>query len=217
MHQAVYKLFMFYEPQRGELPPSLSHNPFPALVAPRPIAWITSVGLDGSTNLAPYSHYNIVSVDPPMVMFAPSDKEGVGSPKDTLRNVTEVPEFVVNVASWAMRDAINLSSAPLNYGVSELLRCGLQTQTSTNVRPPRLACAPAALECRVFNILRLPVGRRGRASSVVIGEVIGIHIDDSMIAAGRVRPLKLAQLSRLGYFDYSFIKEVFEMRRPELE
>jgi flavin reductase (DIM6/NTAB) family NADH-FMN oxidoreductase RutF len=208
---------MFYEPQRGELPPSLSHNPFPALVAPRPIAWITSVGADGSVNLAPYSHYNIVSVDPPMVMFAPSDKGSVGSPKDTLRNVTEIPEFVVNVASWEMREAMNLSSAALDYGVSELRRCGLHTQPSTNVRPPRLAGVSAALECRVFNSLRLPVGRRGRASTVVIGEVVGIHIDDSVIADGRVQPVKLAQLSRLGYFDYSAIKEVFEMPRPDLE
>jgi flavin reductase (DIM6/NTAB) family NADH-FMN oxidoreductase RutF len=208
---------MFYEPQSGRLPPCLSHNPFPALVAPRPIAWITSVGVDGSTNLAPYSHYNIVSVDPPMVMFAPSDKEGFGLPKDTLRNVTEIPEFVVNVATWAMREAVNISSAVLDYGVSELLRCGLRTEPSTIVRPPRVVGVPAALECRVYDTLRLPVGTRGRASSVVIGEVVGIHIDDSMIAQGRVQTLKLAQMSRLGYFDYSVVNEVFEMRRPVVE
>jgi flavin reductase (DIM6/NTAB) family NADH-FMN oxidoreductase RutF len=209
---------MFYEPQTGELPAPLTHNPFLALVAPRPIAWITSLGLDGSINLAPYSHYNTVSVDPPMVMFAPSDKESAaGSPKDTLRNVTEVPEFVVNVATWGMREAVNLSSAVLDYGDSELLRCGLRTEPSTNVRPPRLAGVPAALECRVFDTLRLPMGKRGRASTVVVGEVVGIYIEDSMIADGRVQPLKLAQLSRLGYFDYSSIKEVFEMRRPKSE
>ena len=175
------------------------------------------MGVDGSTNLAPYSHYNIVSVDPPMVMFAPSDKEGAASPKDTLRNVTEIPEFVVNVATWAMREAINLSSTVLDYGVSELLRCGLRTEPSIIVKPPRVIGVPAALECRVYETLRLPVGKRARASTIVIGEVVGIHIDDSMIAHGRVEPLKLAQLSRLGYFDYSAVNEVFEMRRPVIE
>lgn len=205
---------MFYEPKSARLPTELSHNPFPALVAPRPIAWITSQGADGSQNLAPYSHYNIVSVDPPMVMFAPSDKEGRGSPKDTLRNVQELPEFVVNVATWAMREAINESSAVLEYGDCELHRCGLATEASLIVRPPRVAGVPAALECRVHDTLRLPTGKHGRGSTVVIGEVVGIHIDDSMIVEGRVDAVRMAQLARLGYMDYSVIKETFEILRP---
>ncbi len=204
---------MFYDPKNA-LPAELSHNPFPSLVAPRPIAWVTSIGSNGSVNLAPYSHYNIVSVDPPMVMFAPSDKDGPGTPKDTLRNVSEIPEFVVNVATWEMREAINLSSAVLEYGDSELLRCGLRTEPSTIVKPPRVVGVPAALECRVFDTLRLPKGTRGRGSCMVIGEVVGIYIDDSMVAQGRLDALKLAQLSRLGYFDYSVVNNVFEMRRP---
>src|ERR1700676_1312482 len=130
---------MFYEIQSGALPASLSHNPFPALVAPRPIAWITTLGADGSSNLGPYSHYNIVSVDPPMVMFAPSDKEAQGFPKDTLRNVREIPEFVVNIATWRMREQVNLSSAVLDYGDSELHRCALDTEPSMWVRPPGVA------------------------------------------------------------------------------
>jgi len=205
---------MFYETASGAYPATLSHNPFPALVAPRPIAWITTVGADGTTNLAPYSHYNIVSVDPPMVMFAPSDKEGQGSPKDTLRNVREIPEFVVNIATWRLRELINASSAVLAYGDSELERCALATAPSMLVRPPRVEGVPAALECRVFDTLRLPVGKGGRASSIVIGQVVGIHIDDAMIVDGRVDALKLAQLARLGYLEYSFVNNVFEMKRP---
>src|ERR1700676_2779907 len=205
---------MFYEIQSGALPASLSHTPFPALVAPRPIAWITTVGADGSQNLAPYSHYNIVSVDPPMVMFAPSDKEGQGAPKDTLRNVSEIPEFVVNIATWRMREQVNLSSAVLDYGDSELRRCALETEPSRMVRPARIGGVPAALECRVYDTMRLPAGKRGRASSIVVGQVVAIHIDDAMIVDGRVDALKLAQLARLGYLDYCLVNNVFEMRRP---
>ena len=205
---------MFYEPRSG-LPAPLTHNPFPALVAPRPIAWITTTGSDGSCNLAPFSHYNIVSVDPPMVMFAPSDKGGLGAPKDTLRNVTEIPEFVVNVATGPMREAINQSSTDFAYGDSELLRCGLHTAPSVHVRAPRILEAPAALECRVFDSVRLPKGKRDRGSTVVIGEVIGIYIEDSMIVHGRIQSQKMAQLSRLGYFDYCVVNEIFEMARPE--
>lgn len=207
---------MFYESQSGALPAKLSHNPFPALVAPRPIAWITTIGADGSNNLAPYSHYNIVSVDPPMVMFAPSDREGHGYPKDTLRNVSEIPEFVVNIATWAMREAINMSSAVLEYGDCELHRCGLSTEPSVTVRPPRVAGVPAALECRVFDTLRLPAGKRGRSSCIVIGEVVGIYIDDDVIVDGRVDALRLAQLARLGYLDYCFVNNVFHMPRPSI-
>ncbi len=205
---------MFYETKSGGLLAPLSHNPFPALVAPRPIAWITSIGSKGTHNLAPYSHYNIVSVDPPMVMFAPSDKEGQGLPKDTLRNVSEIREFVVNIATWRMREEVNRSSAVLDYGDSELERYGLKTEPSMLVRPPRVAGVPAALECRVYDTLRLPVGKRGRASSIVVGEVVGIFIDDAMIVDGRVDALKLGQLARLGYLDFCFVNNRFEMRRP---
>jgi len=205
---------MFYETQLGLTPDGLSHNPFPALVAPRPIAWITTVGHDGCVNVAPFSHFNIASVDPPMVMFAPSDKGPANAPKDTLRNLSERPEFVVNVATWDMREAVNASSAPFDYGHSELSHCGLTPVPSALVAPPRIAGAPAALECRVYESIRLPQGRRGRGATVVIGEVVGIYIDDRTIVDGRVDAVRLAQIARLGYLDYCVVTGTFEMQKP---
>ena len=209
------KCAVFYDPRAGRRPAVLSHDPFPALVAPRPIAWVSTVGAAGQVNLAPFSHFNIAAVDPPMVMFAPNAKDASGTPKDTLRNVREVPQFVVNLASWEHRDAMNRSSRVLEYGESEFTDAGIEPAASINVRPPRVGAAMAALECQVWRIIDLPAGGRGRQCHVVIGEVVGIHIAPEVIVDGRVSAVRLQQLARLGYFEYLVVRDTFEMRRPE--
>ena len=205
---------MFYDPRVAAPPSEFSHNPFPALIAPRPIAWVSSIGHAGHVNLAPYSHFNIAAVDPPMVMFAPSNKDERGTPKDTLRNVMEVPEFVINIVSHEQREQMNLTSKTHAYGVSEFEAAGLATAPSINVRPPRVAQCRASLECAVWKIVELPKGPLNRPASVVIGKVIGIHIDSSVVFEGRVQATLLKQVARLGYLEYTTVSETFEMPRP---
>jgi len=206
---------LFYDPRVVSRPAPLTHNPLLALVAPRPIAWISTMDRTGRLNLAPFSHFNIVSVDPPMVMFAPNSKDEAGAPKDTLRNVGEVPEFVVNVVSWEQREQMNATSKILPFGESEFALAGVEPKSSVSVRPPRVADSKAALECRVWRVVELPSGRSKRNCHIVIGEVVGIHISPDIIVDGRICAQRLAQISRLGYFDYLVVQETFEMRRPD--
>lgn len=206
---------LFFDPRVTLRPEPLTHSPFPALVAPRPIAWVSSISAAGRANLAPYSHFNIVAVDPPMVMFAPSSKDGNGTPKDTLRNVREVSEFVVSIVGWTQREAMNLTSKVLDHGISEFEAVGVRSVPSVNVRPPRVADSHAALECKVWQIIDLPQGNSGRRSHIVIGEVVGIHIARDVIVDGRVSAARLEQLARLGYFDYTAVRETFQMVRPD--
>lgn len=213
---AVEAEVLFFDPRTAERPSELAHNPFPALVAPRPIAWVSSVGRGGEVNLAPFSHFNIVSVDPPMIMFAPNSKDTAATPKDTFRNVGEVPEFVVNLVSWTQREAMNATSRVFGYGINEFEAAGVQPARCVNVRPPRVAGSPAALECKVWQIVDLPMGRSGRQSHVVIGEVVGIHIARETIVAGKVDAARLQQVARLGYFEYLVVRETFHMKRPDM-
>jgi flavin reductase (DIM6/NTAB) family NADH-FMN oxidoreductase RutF len=135
-------------------------------------------------------------------------------PKDTLRNLLEVPEFVVSVVSWDMRDEMNATSQVLPYGVNKFEAAGIAAAVSTNVRPSRVENAKAALECNVAQIIDLPRGRGGRQNHIVIGDIVGIHIAEQVIVDGRVDAARLAQVCRLGYFEYAVIRETFEMRRP---
>lgn len=205
---------IFFDPRIDTPPAPLTHNPFPALIAPRPIAWVGTIGLSGETNLAPYSHFNIVSVDPPMVMFAPSSKDAAETPKDTLRNVREVPEFTVSVVSRHHSELMNLTSKAFDYGTSEFASAGVPQTPSIKVRPPRVAAASAALECTVWDIVDLPGGKAKGRCHIVIGEVVGIHIAENVVVDGRVNAALLAQVARLGYFDYCAVTETFVMKRP---
>jgi flavin reductase (DIM6/NTAB) family NADH-FMN oxidoreductase RutF len=204
---------MFYDPRRELAPAPLRHNPINTLVAPRPIGWISTVSADGVPNLAPYSYFNAVSADPPVVVFAPNAKEDGGF-KDSYRNLLEVPEFVVSIVSAPLAAAMNETSATFEYGIDEFAAVGIAAAASQGVRPPRVAAAPAALECRVFARLDLPAGRAGRRSQLVVGEVTGIWIDDAVIRDGAVDQLALAQVARLGRNDYTTVERLFEMKRP---
>lgn len=198
---------MDYEPKLRNH--GLPHDPFKALVVPRPIGWISTVSPSGVVNLAPYSFFNAVSARPPMVMFAPD------RPKDSQANAEAAGEFVVNLATWDLREAMNATSAPVGPEVSEPELAGLAMAPSRLVRPPRVAAAAAALECRWVKTVSLETATGDAVSDVmVIGEVVSIHIDDSVIVDGRVDLSSRRPIARLGYMDYGVLDTVFSMQRP---
>jgi flavin reductase (DIM6/NTAB) family NADH-FMN oxidoreductase RutF len=207
---------MHYDPRIDPKPAPLRFNPLNALVAPRPIGWITTIDLQGRLNLAPFSYFNAFSSDPPIVGFAPNARPGGGDDKDTLRNVRDVAEFTASVVSADLAERMNETSRGLAYGESELQAAGLTAVASHRVRTPRVGEARAALECRVFELIALPKGKDGRSGHLVLGEVVGIYIDDALItSAGRIDSLALAQVARLGYNDYTNVAALYEMRRPD--
>lgn len=208
---------MFYDPRQDPKPAPLTHNPFNALVAPRPIGWIATVDASGRPNLAPFSYFNALASDPPIVGFAPNAREHgeSGRLKDTLANLQAVPELTVNVVSVHLADAMNLTSRDLPPGENEFETAGLTAVPAHTVRPPRVAESLACMECEVFDIIELPSRPKGRISRLVLAAVVGIHIDDGLVKDGRVDTLALAQVARLGYLDYCIVRETFELPRPE--
>lgn len=204
---------MFY---RTDEPHGLPHNPFTACITPRPIGWIGTVDAGGRVNLAPFSFFNGVLSRPPMVMFANNsgpDRDG-RIMKDTLANVRATGEFVVNIATWDLRDAMNLTSAHVPPEVDELQMAGLTPAPSRLVAPPRVAESPIQMECRVFRIVDLPNPDGVEQNALVIGHVLGIHIDESVLVDGRVDVARLRPLARMGYRDYAVVDRVFAMPRP---
>ena len=201
---------MFYDTAKNNH--GLPRNPFKAIVAPRPIGWITSMSAKGEINLAPYSFFNAVSDDPPIILFS---SEG---PKDSLIFVEETKEFVCNLATFDLRAAVVETSEDFPRGVNEMEKSGLAAAPSRLVRPPRVAASPCALECRLLQVIHL-VDLEGRLSSryVVFGQVVGVHIDDRFIKNGRLDTAAMRPIARCGYADYSVVNEVFAMKRPTVE
>ncbi len=202
---------MFYEPDKRNH--GLKHNPFKALVVPRPIGWISSLDAQGRPNLAPYSMFNAAASDPPCVMFASSTRED-GSPKDSCRGAEASGEFVVNMATYASRDAMNKTSETLPRGESEFDAAGLEWLPSRLVKAPRVKCSPVHLECVFLQTLELPSTRPGQANYVTFGRVVGIHIDDELIVNGMVDICRAQPIARLGYMDYAVVDQVFQMISP---
>jgi len=198
---------MYFDPRTQSH--NLAHAPYTALAVPRPIGWITTIGTNGVVNLAPYSFYNMVSAYPPFVMFASAPR------KDSQRNAEETGEFVVNIATWELKDVMNASSADFPHEVSEPQAVGIEMAPSRQVKPPRVARTPAALECMYYKTVEL-IGSDGKRnpSSVVLGEVIGVYIDDAVIVDGMVDVTRFKPIARLGYFDYCVVEKVFSMPRP---
>lgn len=198
----------FYVPAEGH---GLPHDPLKALVAPRPIGWISTIAPDGRTNLAPYSFFNLVSERPGIVAFSSAGE------KDTLANVVATGEFVCNIASFELRHAVNMSSIAVPHGVSEFDIAGLTPAPSVKVRPPRVAEAPAALECVHLQTLPLS-GRDGRPGpyTMVLGEVVGVHIASRVLVDGIVEPALIRPIARLGASDYAVADAgaLFRMARP---
>lgn len=194
----------------------LNFNPFKAVVAPRPIGWVTTMDRNGVVNLAPYSFFNAVSSDPPMVFYGANGTHGAdGGEKDSLRNVRETGEFVCNLVTWDLRHQMNDSAAPAPHGVDEMGATGLAKLPSRLVKPPRVAASPAHMECKLHQLLELPVDpKSGKRNVMVIGLVVAIHIDDAFIVNGRFDTVRARPVSRLGYLDYAVVNESFEIKRP---
>lgn len=188
----------------------LRHDPFKAIVSPRPIGWIGTRGRDGSRNLSPYSFFNIVSDEPKIVMFA----GGLG--KDSPRNAEETREFTVSLVSRDLVRQMNESSISVPYGIDEFALAGLTPATGRLVSAPYVAEAHAVLECRVTDILA-PRGLAGEAADTVItfGQVVAIHIDPAIIRDGRIDMSLARPVGRMGYMDYCDAGDVFEMMRPK--
>lgn len=203
---------MFYRPSDGH---GLQHNPFNQLIVPRPIGWVSSIDATGKANLAPYSFFNGVAYVPPQVMFAMTGPHAGGGNKDSVRNARETGEFVMNLTTWALRDAVNASSAPAPRDVDEFDLAGLTKEQSVVVRPPRVAESPVALECKLVDIVELPTPDPDDPNLVTFGEVVGVHISDDVIVDGKVEMRLLDPIARLGYHDqYTRVTEVFSMIRP---
>jgi flavin reductase (DIM6/NTAB) family NADH-FMN oxidoreductase RutF len=190
---------MFYRPADGH---GLPHSPFSAIVSPRPIAWISTRAATGD-NLAPYSFFNAVAYTPMQVMFA-------GTFRDSMANAMESGVFAVNIVAEAALEAMNQTSYPHPRGTDEFVEAGVAKAECIAIDCPRVADAPATLECRVVKLVDL-IG----PEKVLIGEVVGVHIRDDCLVNGRFDPLRFNPAARLGYHDYTFVREVRELRRPK--
>jgi flavin reductase (DIM6/NTAB) family NADH-FMN oxidoreductase RutF len=200
---------MFYDTAKNDH--GLPRNPFKAIVAPRPIGWITSMSAKGEINLAPYSFFNAVSDDPPIVLFS---SEG---PKDSLVFVQETGEFVCSLTTFELRAAVVETSASFPRGVNEMQESGLTPAPCRLVRPPRVAASPCALECKLLQIVDLKaLDGRPTDRFVVFGQVVGVHIDDRFIKDGRLDTAAMAPIARCGYADYAVVEKVFAIARPKL-
>lgn len=199
--------FHFYEPSKGH---GLAHDPFKAIVAPRPIGWISSRDAEGRLNLAPYSFFNAICDRPPMVMFSSSGW------KDSVSNIAVTGEFVCNLVTRPLAERMNQTSASLPHGSSEFDFAGLTPAPSCVVAPPRVAEAPAALECRLVQIVQLHDAAGAELKQfVTIGQVVGVHIDRAYLKDGLFDLLATYPIQRAGYIaDYTEATVGFKMSRP---
>jgi flavin reductase (DIM6/NTAB) family NADH-FMN oxidoreductase RutF len=198
---------MFYDTRKNDH--GLPRDPFKAIVVPRPIGWLTSVSAKGEINLAPYSFFNAVSEEPPMVMFSS------GGRKDSISFIEETGEFVCNFANFDLREAVAKTGFEFPRGINEMIEAGLEPAPSRLVRPPRVAASPCALECALLQVLDLrDLDGRAAQRYVVFGQVIGVHIDDRFIRDGRLDTAAMRPIARCGYSDYTVVDKVFPMARP---
>jgi flavin reductase (DIM6/NTAB) family NADH-FMN oxidoreductase RutF len=199
---------IFFEPQSRDRT-LFPHDPFKALVTPRPIGWISTLSAKGERNLAPYSYFNAFSSNPPIVGFS---SEGE---KDSSTFAMETGEFVWSLATWDLRDQMNASAASLPRGQSEFVHAKLDTAASRLVRPPRVAASPAAFECRVTEMVKLKdVDGSDSGRRLVLGRVVGIHVDERFVRQGRIDSAAMRPIARGGYDEYSVVDQVFSMPRP---
>jgi flavin reductase (DIM6/NTAB) family NADH-FMN oxidoreductase RutF len=201
---------IFYEPHARDTG-LLPHDPFKALIAPRPIGWVSTLGAGGAVNLAPYSFFNAVGDKPPMVMFSSAGM------KDSAAFAHETREFVWNLPTYELREAMNATSKALPRGESEFAHAGLSMAPSRLIGVPRVAESPCALECRVTQTLELiDLDGRDTDRHLVIGQVVGVHLDEQFVTAdGQVDTAALAPIARCGYTDeYAVVDQLFRMARP---
>ena len=201
---------LFYAPEKRDKT-ILPHDPFKAIIAPRPIGWVTTRSSEGAINLAPYSFFNAFADRPPILAFS-----SVGV-KDSLVFARETGEFVWNMPTWDLRNEMNATSATLPRGENEFLHAGLEMAPCNLVKPPRVAKSPVAMECKVTDIQELKdVNGRGIDYWLVLGQVVGVHIDPAHIADGRFKLDEVKPIARCGYLaDYAVVEDLFQMERPK--
>lgn len=199
---------MFYETAKNDH--GLPYDPFKAIIAPRPIGWITSMSAKGEINLAPYSFFNAFSTRPPIVGYS---SEGM---KDSVALVEETGEFVCNLATFDLREAMNVTAGTYPRGVDEMREAGLEPAPCRLVKPPRVAASPCALECKWLQTVKLTdVEGRETERYLVLGQVVATHIDDRFIKDGRVDTAAMRPIARLGYNDYAVVEQAFSIVRPK--
>jgi len=203
---------MFYRLTKNDH--GLACDPFKSCVVPRPIGWISTMSLDGVPNLAPYSQFQILTFDPPYVMFAANQKTD-GNRKDSVVNAEQSGEFVYNMATYDLREAVNISAQEVPPDVDEFELAGVGKAPSKMVKPYRVKESPAQYECRYHQTLRLRGSGVIGTVDVVIGEVLAVHIKDEFIRPdGKLDVIRMKPIGRLGYYDYTCVESVFEMVIP---
>lgn len=204
---------MKYSPKNGQSH-GLTYDPFKSSTIPRPIGWLSTTSKDGVDNLAPYSQYQNLTWDPPMVMFA-ANQSVLGGRKDTVRNAEETGWFVWNMATWDLREAVNVSSKASEEKIDEFESAGVSKESCIEAPAPRVAESPIQFECEYVQTIRIPTGNDVSTVDLVIGRVAHVHIKDEMILpSGKLDVLKMKPIARLGYYDYTVINEIFEMKAP---
>jgi flavin reductase (DIM6/NTAB) family NADH-FMN oxidoreductase RutF len=195
-----------------KLPGAEAYGWMISTITPRPIAWVSTISADGKPNLAPFSFFQGVTSSPPTLMFVPVNKRD-GAKKDTMLNLEQVPEFVVNIVNYALAEKMNNTSALLPYGESEFEKFGIASAPSTRVRPPRVAAAPVAFECAVHSVVH--IGEGPLAANVIFGSILFAHVDDAILGAdGQPDPARLDTIGRMGGEFYSRTTERFALKRP---
>ncbi len=206
---------MHYDPRTDPCP--LPFSPFKSCTIPRPIGWLSTISPSGIANLAPYSQWQNLTFDPPMVMFA-ANQHLDGRRKDTVVNAETTGWFVWNMATWELREAVNATAVPTPYGIDEFERAGVTKLPCIDAPGPRVAQSPCHFECRFLSTHRLRGATTVGTVDVVYGEVARIHVrDDVVLPDGKLDVLKIRPIARLGYFDYTVVDNVFEMVIPDEE
>ena len=199
---------MFYETARDNH--GLPFNPLKAIIAPRPIGWITTMSSQGEINLAPYSYFNGFSTRPPIVGFSSEGR------KDSVSFVEQTREFVCSLATYELREQMNITSGPAARGINEMELAGLEPAPSRLVKPPRVAASPCALECKLLQVVALnDLSGASADSYLVLGQVVGVHIDDRFIKNGMLDTAAMQPIARCGYHDYAVVESVFSLVRPQ--
>ena len=203
---------MHYDPRHDNRP--LPYDPFKSCTVPRPIGWLSTVSSDGIANLAPYSQWQNLTFDPPMVMFAANGYPD-GRRKDTVLNAEQTGWFVWNMATWELREAVNLSAQAFDSAVDEFEHAGVGKAPCIDAPGPRVAESPCHFECKYLSTQRLPGNSPVGNVDVVFAEVVRIHVKDDIVTSeGKINIPRVKPIARMGYYDYAVIDEVFEMRIP---
>jgi len=203
---------MYYDPDKNNH--GLPHNPFKSCVIPRPIGWISTISQDGIHNLAPFSQFQNLTFDPPYVMFA-ANQNTKGMRKDTVINIEKTGEFVYNMVTWELREAMNITTSEVPFEIDEFELAGLTKAPSVKVKPARVSESPIHFECIHYQTIRIPGNGLMGSVDVIIGRVVMIHIKDEVIGPdGRLDILRIRPVARLGYYDYTTVDSLFQMVIP---